>query len=135
MPDSAPDPTRPFWFDWDYDADRADTGTRSRYGNYLYQRTKSFEDIWTDDKSIEFAATAWRIATSPILVPPLICGHPRVISVSLQRSEWDGEMIADVRLISPRPQPLIHTRPPPAATTATTAATGTTSTRASATRT
>ncbi len=102
------DPTRPFWLDWDYDRANADTGTRSRYGNYLHQHqhTKSFREIWYDDPSVEFARIAWRIATGPILAPPLVRSHPRVMGVSVERSDWDGEMIADVSLVSPRPQAL-----------------------------
>ncbi|WP_431976043.1 hypothetical protein [Micromonospora haikouensis] len=99
-------PTSPFWLDWEYDRDNADTGTQSRYGNYLHSRTESFREIWDDDPSAEFAATAWRIATGPIMSPPLVRRHPRVMGVSVQRSDWNGEMIADVRLVSHRPQPL-----------------------------
>jgi hypothetical protein len=98
------DPTRPFWLDWDYDRANADTGTRSRYGNYLYSRTQSFKEMWTDDLSVEFAALAWRIATGPIMAPALVCSHPRVMSVDLARSGWNGEMTGDVRLVSPRPK-------------------------------
>jgi hypothetical protein len=106
-----PDPTRPFGLDWEYDRANADTGTRSRYGNYLYQRATSFAEIWYDDPSVEFARIAWRIATGPIMAPPLVRSHPRVMSVSLERSDWNGEMIADVRLVSPRPQSLANAKP------------------------
>lgn len=105
------DPTRPFWLDWDYDRANADTGTRSRYGNYLYQRARSFTEISSDDPSVEFALTAWRIATGPILAPPLVCNHPRVLDVDLQRSGWDGEALAHVRLVAPRPRTLAHATP------------------------
>ncbi|MEU3455610.1 hypothetical protein ABZ671_18715 [Micromonospora sp. NPDC006766] len=98
--------TKPFWLDWDYDRRNADTGTKSRYGNYLYQHDKSFRDIWTDDPSVEFARIAWRVATGPIMSPPLVRSHPRIMDVSLTRSDWNGEMTADVRLVSHRPQPL-----------------------------
>jgi hypothetical protein len=27
------DPNTAYWFDWEYDRDHADAGTRSRYGN------------------------------------------------------------------------------------------------------
>lgn len=100
------DPTKPFWLDWDYDQRNADTGTESRYGNYLHQRSESFRDIWHDDPSGEFARIAWRIATGPIMSPPLVRSHPRVMGVTLERSEWNGETIADVQLVSHRPQPL-----------------------------
>jgi hypothetical protein len=101
---------RPFWLDWDYDRDNADTGTRSRYGNYLHQSAKSFREIWYDDPTVEFARIAWRAATGPVMAPPLVRSHPRIISTSLERSDWNGEMIADIRLIAPRPQPLAHAK-------------------------
>jgi hypothetical protein len=104
------DPTRPFWLDWEYDRANADTGTRSRYGNYLYSRAASFAEIWTDDLSVEFAALAWRIATGPIMAPPLVRSHPRVMSATLARSGWNGEMTGDVRLVSPRPRPLANAK-------------------------
>lgn len=104
------DPGRPFRLDWEYDRDNADTGTRSRYGNYLTQRAGSFAEIWYDDPSVEFAALAWRIATGPILAPPLVRSHPRVMDVTVARSGWNGEMTADVRLVAPRPQELAHVK-------------------------
>lgn len=102
--------TAPFWFDWDYDRSHADTGTRSRYGNYLYQRESEFREIWADDPTVDFAALAWRIATGPILVPPLVCSHRRVMGASVQRSNWDGEMVADVTVVSSRPQSLANAK-------------------------
>jgi hypothetical protein len=99
---------RPFWLDWEYDRDSADTGTRSRYGNYLRQAGRSFAEIWTDDPSVEFARIAWRTATGPVMAPPLVRCHRRIMGVELSRSDWNGEMIADVRLVSPRPTPLAN---------------------------
>ena len=102
------DPITAYWLDWDYDQDRANTGTRSRYGNYLASRAGSFAEIDDDDPTVAFARLAWRIATGPILAPPLVRSHPRVASTSLLRSDWNGEMIADVTLVSPRPHALAH---------------------------
>lgn len=104
------DPIRAFELDWDYDRDNADTGTDSRYANYLRQHTTTFAEIWYDDPSVEFAAIAWRVATGPIMSPPLVRSHPRITSVSLGRSGWDGEMIVDIRLVSPRPQALFNAK-------------------------
>jgi hypothetical protein len=104
-----PDPIRAFWIDWDYDRNNADTGTRSRYSNYLRQ-SPSFGEIWYDDPSVEFAAIAWRIATGPIMSPPLVHSHPRIMGAAVQRSDWNGEMIADIRLVSRRPQALFNAK-------------------------
>lgn len=105
------DPTRPFWLDWEYDRANADARSRSRYGNYLNQRASSFADIWTDDPSVEFAALAWRIATGPIMAPPLVRSHPRIAGATVGRSNWNGEMTGDVQLVSPRPAALANARP------------------------
>jgi hypothetical protein len=103
-----PNPDVPFWLDWAYDHDYANPGTTSRYGNYLRQANGAFRDICYDDPTVAFAAAAWRIAAGSVMAPPLVRSHPRVMSVSLERSDWNGEMIADVRVISPRPQALSH---------------------------
>jgi hypothetical protein len=104
--------TRPFWIDWDYDQANADLGTRSRYGNYLHQADRSFAEIWADDPTVEFARIAWRVATGPVMAPPLVRRHRRITSVALDRSDWNGELVADVSLISPRPAVLADTRTP-----------------------
>jgi hypothetical protein len=36
--------------------------------------------------------------------------HPRITNVTLERSGWNGEMTADVGLVSPRPKPLAHAK-------------------------
>jgi hypothetical protein len=100
---------RPFWFDWDYDREYA-SGGNSRYAIYLRDRDQAFREFWTDDPTVEFAALAWRIATGPILVPPLVRFHPRILGAHLSRSGWNGEMVADVELVAPRPQPLTNAK-------------------------
>ena len=104
--------TRPFWLDWEYDGDNADTGTTSRYGNYLRMNVASFREIWADNPSVEFAAVAWRIATGPVMSPPLVRSHPRILGASVGRSTWNGELVADVELVSPRPAVLANARTP-----------------------
>jgi len=99
----------PFYLNRTYDSSRADSGTRSRYGNYLIQRRSTFVEIagWGyDDPSVEFAAAAWRIANGPIMAPPFVVSHRRVLSAELQRSDWNGEAILNVDLISTRPPAL-----------------------------
>lgn len=102
---------RRFEINHEYDRDNADTGTPSRYGNYLYGRTKTFTDIFDEDlpdPSVEFALAAWRIATGPIMSPGLVWFPRRVFGVSIVRSEWDGEAIVDAELICPRPTVLAN---------------------------
>ena len=56
----------PFWVDRYYDCAHASDGI-SRYGSYL--RDATFEP-WTDnDHAVEWAAFAWRRATSPVMSP------------------------------------------------------------------
>lgn len=100
---------RPFWFDWDYDRNYASNGT-SRYAAYLADRDQSFREIWDDNPSVEFAALAWRIATGPIMSPPLVHSHPRIVRATAERSGWNGELVADIWLVSPRPAALANAK-------------------------
>jgi hypothetical protein len=99
-----------FWIDYTYDADNADSGTGSRYGNYLRMNRRQFDDMWTDERTVEFAAIAWRIATGPVMAPPFVHEHPLIMSASLERSGWDGSLIASVVFASARPQALARPR-------------------------
>lgn len=105
-----PDSTRPFWIDWEYDRDNADTDTTSRYGNYLRQDARWFTLIDFDEPAVAFAATAWKIATGPVMSPPLVRSHERILGVNLQRSQWDGGMLAAVRLATGLPAVLVGAR-------------------------
>jgi hypothetical protein len=107
-----PDPTCPFWLDWDHDRNGANIGTESRYGNYLSSRTSWFAEIDYEEPASAFAATAWRIATGPVMSPPLVHRHERILGVTLQRSRWDGGMLAAVRLATRRPEALADARTP-----------------------
>lgn len=91
-----------FWLDWAYDRRNGDPGTPGRYANYLRARRDWF-DIDYDDPTSTFAATAWRIASGPIMSPPLIQTHPRILSAEVHRSEWNGELAATVSVVLPWP--------------------------------
>jgi hypothetical protein len=71
---------RVFWPDEDYDGEYASDGV-SRYGAYLRSRAGYFRDmdgeLVTDP--LRFAAAAWEIATGPIMAPPYVRSHPRVL--------------------------------------------------------
>ncbi len=95
-----------FWVDRDYDREHASDGT-SRYGAYL--RDATFEP-WTDnDQAVEWAVFAWQRATSPVMSPGYVRYHPRVLSAHLERSGWDGSLVAGVNLVSPWPDQLTKT--------------------------
>jgi hypothetical protein len=86
-----------FWVDRDYDREYASDGI-SRYGAYL--RDATFEP-WTDhDQQVEWAAFAWRRATGPVMSPGYVRYHPRVLAARLERSGWDGGLVADVTLVA-----------------------------------
>ena len=90
-----------FWIDRDYDRSLASDGI-SRYGAYL--RDATFEP-WTDnDQAVEWAAFAWRRATSPVMSPGYVRYHPRVLAAQLERSSWDGSLAVGVNLVSPWPE-------------------------------
>ena len=92
-----------FWVDRDYDREYASDGV-SRYGAYL--RDATFEP-WTDhDEAVEWAVFAWRRATGPVMSPGYVRYHPRVVSAGLERSGWDGSLIAGVSLVSAWPEQL-----------------------------
>ena len=80
-----------FWVDRDYDREYASDGI-SRYGAYL--RDAAFEP-WTDhDQAVEWAVFAWRRATGPVMSPGYVRYHPRVLAARLERSGWDGSLVA-----------------------------------------
>lgn len=94
-----------FRIDREYDADRADHAGGSRYGDYVRNNQDWF--YWDrDDTKADFAATAWRIANGPVMSPGYVRHHPRILRAELERSDWDGKLLACVDLITPAPQAL-----------------------------
>jgi hypothetical protein len=98
----SPAPTA-FWIDGDYDREQASDGI-SRYGAYL--RDASFEPWTDDDQAVEWAVFVWRRATGPVMSPGYVRYHPRVLAARLERSGWDGSLIAGVSLVSAWPEQL-----------------------------
>jgi len=91
------------WVDRDYHRECASDGT-SRFGAYL--RDAVFEP-WTDgDQTVEWAVFAWARATGPVMSPGYVRYHPSVLGARLERSGWDGGLVADVTLVSAWPQQL-----------------------------
>lgn len=101
----------PFWIDLEYDHGRASDGV-SRYGAYVRKYMGEFAECWDgtyndrDSEAVEFAATAWRIATGPVMSPGYVRYHRRVRAANLARSKWDGTLVATVSLVSPWPAAL-----------------------------
>jgi hypothetical protein len=92
-----------FWVDRNYDREHASDGV-SRFGAYL--RDAAFEP-WTDnDQAVEWAAFAWRRATTPVMCPGYVRYHPQVLSAQLERSGWDESLVAGVSLVFPWPEEL-----------------------------
>jgi hypothetical protein len=92
-----------FWVDTDYDREYSIDGI-SRYAAYL--RDAAFEP-WTDnDRAVEWAEFAWRRATGPVMSPGYVRCHPRVRGAQVQRSGWDGGLLASVGLACSWPDQL-----------------------------
>lgn len=93
----------PFWIDAEYDREHASDGV-SRYGAYIRQAT--FEP-WDDEgHPVELAVFAWRQATGPVMAPGYVRRHRRILAARLERSDWDGSLLAMVDLVIPQPDHL-----------------------------
>lgn len=94
---------RLFWPDEDYDREHACDGL-SRFGAYLHSRHAGLfrhgGELVTD--RLRFAAAAWEIASAPIMAPPYVRSHPRVLFTV---PEWDDEqrLAMAVGLAGPAP--------------------------------
>jgi len=99
--------TDPFWIDAEYDREAASDGV-SRYGAYI--RQAKFEPWTDDDKAVELAVFAWQQATGPVMAPGYVRRHHRVLSARLERSDWDGSLVASVELVTQQPGPLQYLR-------------------------
>lgn len=86
------------WIDHEHDRASASDGV-SRYGAYLRQRAAWFRDV---DTPKEFAATAWRVATGPVMSPGLARMRPDLGGVTLDFDEGgEGILRATVRVPLP----------------------------------
>jgi hypothetical protein len=91
-----------FWIDREYDRDNASDGV-SRYGAYIRQAAASFELYTDDDQDVELAIWAWQQATGPVMAPGYVRKHQRIATAHLNRSDWDGTLLATVDLVIPQP--------------------------------
>lgn len=91
MPTTAP----LLWIDHEHDRTSASDGV-SRYGAYLRQRAAWFRDL---DTAAQFAATAWCVATSPVMTPGLVRMRSDLTGVTLGFDEaGEGILRATVRV-------------------------------------
>ncbi|MGW5410747.1 hypothetical protein [Actinomadura geliboluensis] len=101
----------PFWVDEEYDREYASDGV-SRYGAYVRDRLdSSFAECWEtwgepSSRRVEFASAAWRTATGPVMAPGYVRSNSRVLGARVERSQWDGSLIAAVSLVAPWPAAL-----------------------------
>lgn len=96
-----------FWIDHEYDRENASDG-KSRYAAYVRQAT--FEPWTDDDQAVELAVFAWRQATTPVMSPGYVRRHSRIATARLERSDWDGSLLALVDLVMLQPKHLIYLR-------------------------
>jgi hypothetical protein len=100
---------RAVWVDRGWDRDRASDGV-SRYGFYLRDRAGWFADLDPSDPGqgegdrVRFAAAAWTVATGPVMSPPLVATHPRVLGVTAAVDDWGGRhLLLTTELVSGLP--------------------------------
>lgn len=95
------------WIDQGYDKDLASDGV-SRYGVYAKEAFAANREPWEwfDDPviaKVDFAATAWRAATGPVMSPGYVRYHHLVTGTRIARSGWDGSLTGYVTLATPQP--------------------------------
>lgn len=96
-----------FWLDQDFDRERAGEGF-SRYAVHVRKNLEEF--AWGDIAPVRFAATVWELATPPSLSPGFVRWDRRVLEASCLRNTWDGTLTAQIKLVSPLPEPLTRSR-------------------------
>lgn len=106
--------TQAFWVDREYDKDLASDGV-SRYGVYAKEAFAANREPWDwfDDPviaKVDFAATAWRAATGPVMSPGYVRYHHLVTGTRIARSGWDGSLTGYVTLATPQPAGLAKLR-------------------------
>jgi len=89
-----------FWLDRDHD----------RYHGLVLASQTAFTDALGDIAPVEFACTAWALATPPALDPGYVRWHRRVLTAACVRNPFDGGLTARVELVSSLPAELTATR-------------------------
>jgi hypothetical protein len=86
-----------FWIDHDYDREHACDGV-SRYGAYVRAATSGPDA--GGDQVAELAVRAWTLATGPVMAPGYVRCHPAIRLARLERSDWDGSLLASIDLVT-----------------------------------
>jgi hypothetical protein len=89
-----------FWLDRDND----------RYADQVHRNTTEFADSFGDIAPVTFACEAWRVATAPMMTPPYVRWHRRILSAVCVRNTWDGTLNAEVTFAAPLPGALTESR-------------------------
>jgi hypothetical protein len=95
-------------YDLEFASDR-----RSRFGAYLMQNARRFRD-WDGaltDSPVEFAAAAFVLATVPVMSPPYVSTHPRVVYAAARFDE-DGRCGLVLELAAPMATTVADQLPP-----------------------
>ncbi|MEO3869556.1 hypothetical protein ABGB18_12055 [Nonomuraea sp. B12E4] len=102
---------RAVWIDAGYDREMASDRV-SRYGHYVRDHVEHFREAWDWEQPspARFAATAWQVATGPIMAPGYVRRHPRLLSAQVEVNDWDGSLIGLAAVVTPWPQPLASSR-------------------------
>lgn len=91
------------WVDDFHDRESASDGV-SRFGAYVRQRAHLFADGLDGPlRQVDFAATAWAIACSPVMSPGYVRARPDVWAVTCFAGEEGRVLVADVEVRLPWP--------------------------------
>jgi len=86
---------------------------KTRYGAYLRDKRRLFFHAGPDSPptadAVEFAVTAWTIATPPIMSPGYVTSHPRIHDTTIH---WDDDYRAALAVQIAVPAPPITNRLP-----------------------
>jgi hypothetical protein len=75
-----------------------------RYREYVRLGAAEYQPWGDDDTRAELAVLAWRRGTGPVMSPPYIRQHPRILSAVLARNDWDGSLCAAVDVLTGQPE-------------------------------
>ncbi|WP_051710333.1 hypothetical protein [Streptomyces sp. NRRL S-350] len=82
-----------------YDQEMADRAGGSRFAAYVQQNRKSFAP-WDDEDPdpVEFAVTAWRTATGPVMSPGYVRLRPDLHRVRAGRDDYAGDLAITIEV-------------------------------------
>lgn len=91
-----------------YDRDHA-SDFQSRFGSYLRRSVQEFRDY--DDElttdPLEFTAAVWKVAQLPVMAPPYVLNHSRVIA-TVPTWDFDNRLAVQVDVANGVPAEAAH---------------------------